>query len=396
MKEKIQRLEYLSSISYRSDEQQEELRPVVELAKSLTQSPLCEINVVDAFSRITLAGGMDEFKVIPKQQSICRHTVLKDETYEITDLQKDERYREHFFVQDEPYIRYYCGAQLNNANGVTIGSLCVLDTETKQLTDGQKSQLRYLADIVAQKLENQQQLRQNKSDLAELEQQFHTLNHALRSPINGITGMADMVKRNENAGDEIIKKVQIMKDCAKTITEEVESSLEVLEEHSSDSSEEHSSVSDVIQKISNLYQPQAEQKELSLRINKLFDQDLTFSETFGIKLIRIVGNLVANALKFTPHGGMVEAEFDISKSGDTQQLQLTVSDTGTGMDEDQIQAFNKKKSVQSVEGTDGEKGYGIGLKHVRNLITEENGTAKVQSSDGTQFKVTLPTGSLAE
>ena len=103
---------------------------------------------------------------------------------------------------------------------------------------------------------------------------------------------------------------------------------------------------------------------------------------------RVFGNLVGNAVKYTPQGGRVE----VKAARTNGQISVSIADTGMGIPADELpklwteffRARNAKKS--EIVGT------GLGLSIVKRLVTSWGGLVAVQSEEGkgTTFTVTLP------
>jgi signal transduction histidine kinase len=92
----------------------------------------------------------------------------------------------------------------------------------------------------------------------------------------------------------------------------------------------------------------------------------------------IIRNLIANALKYTPHGGAIKVNADThSKPGFTV---FEVKDNGIGMDKSVMgRIFSSPKSTQ---GTDNEKGHGIGLMLCKEFAVLNGGDIWVESEPG--------------
>lgn len=107
-----------------------------------------------------------------------------------------------------------------------------------------------------------------------------------------------------------------------------------------------------------------------------------------IRLRQMIGNLLDNAIKYTPSGGWVEIE--AKAEGD--QVILTVSDNGPGIPAaDQPYLFDKffraSNTPQDLPGT------GLGLSIVKSIVDSHDGRVWVDSvlGEGTTFTVVLPT-----
>jgi len=102
----------------------------------------------------------------------------------------------------------------------------------------------------------------------------------------------------------------------------------------------------------------------------------------------VLRNLLSNALKFTPQGG----EISISLKQESDQVVVSISDSGVGISAGVKELLLSGNDVVSTEGTNREKGTGLGLILCRELITLNNGHFSLESELGTGTKVvfTLP------
>ena len=107
------------------------------------------------------------------------------------------------------------------------------------------------------------------------------------------------------------------------------------------------------------------------------------------KLRRAVLNLVVNAIKFSPSGGVVRIGASEDSPG---RVRLAVSDQGPGIDEDGLaRLFNRfQQATQGKQST--VKGFGLGLSIVRDLMDVNLGTVDVESelNKGSTFSLTFP------
>ncbi len=107
-------------------------------------------------------------------------------------------------------------------------------------------------------------------------------------------------------------------------------------------------------------------------------------------LMRICNNLISNAIKFTPKGGDVTVSV---RDGRHNELVLAVSDSGIGIENENIPELFKRYTKTSQVGTAGEKGTGLGLSITKELVDAHGGTVAVESTvgEGTTFRVHMPT-----
>ncbi len=108
------------------------------------------------------------------------------------------------------------------------------------------------------------------------------------------------------------------------------------------------------------------------------------------KLIeRVVSNLVNNAIKFTPSGKQI---FVSANKFGQDKIEVIIKDEGIGIDEKDQQKLFKLEEKFTTNGTNGEKGSGLGLMLVKEIIEKHKGKIWFYSEKGkgTEFHFTLP------
>lgn len=150
-------------------------------------------------------------------------------------------------------------------------------------------------------------------------------------------------------------------------------------------------ITDLIKEVIDQYALAAERKDVRCIFDASNSSVCTMNadrEKFSLAL----GNLIDNAIKFTPKRGLVKVSF--RKQGD-QECEIRVSDTGIGIEpEDRERLFTKFFRGENAKRMQTE-GNGLGLFIVRNIIEEHNGTIAVLSEPGhgTVFTITMPCNS---
>jgi len=102
----------------------------------------------------------------------------------------------------------------------------------------------------------------------------------------------------------------------------------------------------------------------------------------------ILRNLMTNAIKFTPISGKIVLSAKINQTG----VEISVSDTGVGMDEKTKNSLFKIGTTKSTTGTEGEHGTGFGLLLCKEFVEKHGGKIWVESEvgKGSDFKFTMP------
>lgn len=93
---------------------------------------------------------------------------------------------------------------------------------------------------------------------------------------------------------------------------------------------------------------------------------------------RICGNLISNAIKFTPHGKAVYISVDVEK----ENIFLRVKDEGVGIKADELPLLFSNYSRLSSRPTNGEPSNGLGLAIVKRIVQELNGSIYCESEEG--------------
>lgn len=134
-------------------------------------------------------------------------------------------------------------------------------------------------------------------------------------------------------------------------------------------------LNDALENIIPLFEPVAAKKGISLDIPAYRDLELFADQQM---LQTIIRNLVSNAIKFTNTGGTVSLRAEEKK----EFIQISVNDTGVGMDEKvRKKLFALDKGLTTL-GTSNEKGTGLGLILCKEFVEKHKGTIFVESSPG--------------
>ncbi|MTI20413.1 hybrid sensor histidine kinase/response regulator [Fulvivirga sp. RKSG066] len=142
----------------------------------------------------------------PREVAFCNIAIDGKEILEIEDTHRDERFISNPLVTGEPHIRFYAGAPIINYKGFPLGTLCVIDSKPKKLTQEQRESLTIISRLVVQCLDKDlreqkaTEALQFKSDLLNL------MSQEMLSPMNNIIGLIEMIASEgadtkENIGD---------------------------------------------------------------------------------------------------------------------------------------------------------------------------------------------------
>ncbi len=130
-----------------------ELDAVTELAAELFGVPISAVTVLRRDRQLFQgACGLTE-RSTARSDAFCNFTVEQDEVFVVEDARVDPRFRNNALVTGEPRIRFYAGAPLRVGGGVAIGSVCIIDRETRKFNEIDRRRLALLARTVSDLIE---------------------------------------------------------------------------------------------------------------------------------------------------------------------------------------------------------------------------------------------------
>ncbi len=150
---------------------------ITRLAARLLDVPVAMINLLADDHQWTKAQHGIAADRTPLEDSICRVPVAAGTRLEVADLAADDRFRDNVFVARDPHMRFYAGEPLT-ADDLAVGTLCVLDTKPRDLTDEQRQLLAELAAWAEAELNNSA-LNEVVARLADREQRLSRLVEAV-------------------------------------------------------------------------------------------------------------------------------------------------------------------------------------------------------------------------
>ncbi len=128
---------------------------ITKLAAKLCETEICLISLVDRDRQwFKSRFGLDACET-SREISFCGHAIMSDDLFIVENTLEDERFADNPLVTDDPNIRFYAGAPLRTPSGFRIGTLCIIDSKPKRLSEFQKSSLRALGNNVISLLELQ-------------------------------------------------------------------------------------------------------------------------------------------------------------------------------------------------------------------------------------------------
>lgn len=392
----LERLLALSNLGIDYYEPKQGLNFLTELAAKICGTEISLINLIDSFTQWSVSSYGVDITQLPREESVCQYTIYtsSNEGFEVKDLSSDERFKNIFYVKDDPNLRYYMGVPLTSPEGYNLGALCVMDSNLKHLSEDVKEILRLIARQVVDRLRVNNLLADLKNRLKESELNQKKLAHDIRGPIGGMIGLSDLIIDDGNPVD-----LQEIQECAEMIKQSGLSLLDLSRDilskefdgnsrRSSELKEDETNLVKLNDTISRLLAPQIKVKNIDFKVR--LNQENQFEPFSKLYVLQILGNLLSNSIKFTQSGGKISLLMKLKRRELDLILELHVEDNGMGMTDSKInEIFEQGTSTR--EGTRGEVGFGLGLNLVKHLVNQREGTMEIESNlgDGTKFTIEM-------
>jgi hypothetical protein len=146
------RLRALASLQILDTPREERFDRLVRLTQRLFDVPMAAVSLIDEHRQWLKAEVGIGQQELPRSESMCSHTVAADGPLVVEHPELDARFRHLAGVAGDTHVRFYAGQPLRTSGGATVGSLCIVDTRTRHLTEDQLGILRALADVAETEL----------------------------------------------------------------------------------------------------------------------------------------------------------------------------------------------------------------------------------------------------
>ncbi|MDX2471816.1 MAG: MASE3 domain-containing protein [SAR324 cluster bacterium] len=214
-----------------------------------------------------------------------------------------------------------------------------------------------------------------------------TMSHELRTPMNGILGMAQLLQE-EKLTEEQLLFVSTMLDSGKALVELLNEILDItkIETNKIQVKLDQGNLTEVVESTVKLFYGSAVAK--GLEVSSFVSPQIQTECMFDASLLRkILGNLIANGVKFTTEGQVTLEVGLLDKSKQDQTLRFTITDTGIGIDKDSHGDIFESFTQVDSSNTRPFGGSGLGLSIVANLVQLLGGKIQVSSepAKGSRF-----------
>jgi signal transduction histidine kinase len=255
-------------------------------------------------------------------------------------------------------------------------------TEVDELSEVAEA-FNFMGDELQKSFARQRELEQARRDL------IAAVSHDLRTPLTSIRAMIEALADGVVVEPPTVQRYYaVMRSQIENLSGLINDLFELsqLETGQVQLALEAVNLNDLLSDVLESMQAQAGAKGVSLK--GIFYEDLPIIKGEMNKLQRVITNLVQNAIRHTPSGGLISLETQVAPEG----IRVEVSDTGEGIAPEDLphifeQFFRGEKSRSRETG-----GAGLGLAIAKRIVEAHHGRIWVESQvgQGTRFSFVLP------
>ncbi|MBA2961405.1 MULTISPECIES: PAS domain-containing protein [Ramlibacter] len=337
----------------------------------------------------------------------------------LDDVRKDPRYGgwgpHHGMPPGHLPVRSYLAVSVVSRSGEVIGGLFfghpepgVFTERSERLATGIASQAAVAIDNAhlyaeaqraaaerTQLLESERAARADAERASTLKDEFlATLSHELRTPLSAILGWAHILRRKTAGDPSLARGIDVIERSTRVQTQLIEDLLDMSRITSGKLRLDMQPIAPVtfVQAAVDAVRPAAEAARVSVRL--VLEEPVAAVMGDSARLQQVVGNLLTNAIKFSPADGRVL----VRVGGDEERVRIEVDDDGIGIAPEFLpHVFDR---FRQADGSTTRRfgGLGLGLSIVRHLVDLHGGTVEARSrglGQGSTFVFTLPSHAMA-
>jgi signal transduction histidine kinase len=260
----------------------------------------------------------------------------------------------------------------------------------REVNEKLAQQNQFIQNQRAEIVQQNDKLSRRNVELSDLNHEKDTLMsivaHDLKSPLNRIKGIINIMELEKNVGEDQKTYIRLMNDATQAGLGLINDLLDVhMLEGNNEPTYTRFDVSAFLLDKIEACKPAAESKNIHLHITRVESEEVSLDADY---LARIVDNLLTNAIKFSPR----ESTIDVSAGRSNGHLWISIKDQGPGFsDKDKMHLFQKFKKL-SARPTAGETSNGLGLAIVKTLVDRLKGRIELISSqgNGSEFILKFP------
>jgi len=365
---------------------QTDLQGLAELAALMCGVPTAVINLIDDANQYQVAATGFEPSVCTIEESMCAVALRTPGLTVVPDATLDARFASNPFVTgDLANVRFYASSPLITPAGVPIGTICIFDDITRDLTDEIAHSLDLIAHQIVDVLELRRITRDLESSNEQLERFAGQVSHDLRNPLTAVAGFIELAADSAAvvAAPEVAAALFRADAAATRMDSMIADLLDFARLGGARPRRQQLELSELISAV-------LDDLDQAIRITESVvsvDADAQISGDPTL-LGALFQNLVANAVKFS-HAAGVDPRVEVRAHALDGTWRITVDDNGPGVPEDQRE---RVFGLMERNASGDTPGLGIGLSTCRRIVDAHGGTIGIDRSPlgGASVWVLLP------
>jgi signal transduction histidine kinase len=380
-KNEEERLESLRSYHILDTAEEQDFDELAMLASAICQTPIALISLIDDNRQWFKSRKGTNVKETPREISFCAHTIATaSDILIVNDTTKDERFYNNPLVTGETKVTFYAGVPLVNEDGYSLGTLCVIDQQAKELTEEQVMALKVLAKQVIVKLELKRKLlalEQKNQELVEVNtfiQKFATTAaHDIKNPLSSmmLTSQALQIKLAKLEDEGCMRLINLNINSSNKLMVLLDEMLAYSKSPSSLLSNKQTvEFGDTLNKVLSLI-------NVPPNFKVIVPSGQHVLSIAVVALEQILLNLLTNAIRYNDKAeGIIEVNFN--EAAEAYEIQIT--DNGIGIPEKYLEKIFGNNFTLKITDRYNKQGTGIGLATVKSLVEALNGTIHARSA----------------
>lgn len=405
------RLAAVASSGLLDPERQMLLDHLAEMVQLALEVPVALVSIVGDDEQVFAgAAGLpepfDETRRTPLTHSFCQHVVTDEAPFVVGDAREHDRVRDNLAI-DALGVTSYCGVPISDDDGNVLGSLCAIDSETRDWTDTDIDRLERMVPILRDQIQAFRRrttqriatrtvsgeaqrvgglLAESNRNLeaarAVVDEFLGVAAHDLRSPMATALTVVETLRE----GGDRIPREPLLDALQRSITRSLRL-LDRLHDHARAGTIELETGPVDLNVVIRGVLDDVSAAIASRKANIHQQSFLPMVEGDDVLLGQLVGNLLGNALRYAADGER-DANIWIDATESDDGVHLTVRDDGPGIPDD----VAPDVFTAGVRGARGSNGIGLGLATCRTIVERHDGRIWIDraTEGGARVNVLLP------
>jgi CheY-like chemotaxis protein/signal transduction histidine kinase len=325
---------------------------LISMVGRVMKCPMAQVSVIDLGRTYYLASrGMGNVQDHPRKTSMCAHAIIsKLDLIVVPDLAKDDRFKDHHYVEGHPHLRFFAAVPLNSPEGYRLGTLSIMDTKPRPegLSFHEKQSFREIADMVMDvMIEHRESKNHEYRQPAQL---IACTSNDLITPLKGVLSGLAALEQDKELQDSLTTQqkdlISTAYTCSSVMSRMCRKSIESFQREAADVSEfgrgnrkdNKESILNVEELVTHLHtvmEPFPKQVPLVITTAPSVPDVVVADD---LKVFRSAINYLTNACAKTKIGSVhlkiYLRDDEDSEEAESQNLVFSVEDTGPGISVD--------------------------------------------------------------